>query len=217
MASEPALGTQENPASSGIALYNAGITTSGNYWINGGSGAYEAYIKMDAGGGWINLNLSNSVYSNLLVGGTGGGGSNMVAGGGTGTALLNANNGTYAQANSYGCNGSNYKSYLDLNSTFASDFNITEVRVKILYVSDNGNVVCGPYWTTTTSSRTQLQGTATQMNGACNNTPNRYSDQVGTGFTVEFHGPLNTNTRLFQQWTACGGSYVSKLQEIYVR
>ena len=210
-------GTQNNPASSGTALYNAGITTTGNYWIDGGSGAYEAYIKMDAGGGWINLNLSNSVYSNLLVGGAGSCGSNMVAGGGSGTALLNANNGTYQQANCYGCNGSSYKSYLDLNSTFASDFNITQVRVKVLYVSDNGNVVCGPYWTSTTSSRTQLQGTATQMNGACNNTPNRYSDQVGTGFTVEFHGPLNTNTRLFQQWTACGGSYVSKLQEIYVR
>ena len=73
MASAPELGTQQNPASSGTALYNAGITTSGNYWIDGGSGAYEAYIKMDAGGGWINLNLSNSVYSNLLVGGTGGG------------------------------------------------------------------------------------------------------------------------------------------------
>ena len=55
------------------------------------------------------------------------------------------------------------------------------------------------------------------MNGTCNNTPNRYSDRVGTGFTVEFYGPLNTNTRLFQQWTACGGSYVTQLQEIYVR
>ena len=217
MASAPELGTQQNPASSGTELYNAGITTSGNYWIDGGSGAYEAYIKMDAGGGWINLNLSNSIYSNLLVGSAGSCGSNMVSGGGTGTALLNANNGTYSQANCYGCSGSNYKSYLDLNSTFASDFNITEVRVKILYVSDNGNVVCGPYWTSTTSSRTQLQGTAIQMNGACNNTPNRYSDQVGTGFTVEFYGPLNTNTRLFQQWTACGGSYTSQLQEIYVR
>lgn len=211
------LGTQGNPASSGIALYNAGITTTGNYWIDGGSGAYEAYVKMDAGGGWINVNLSNSVYSNLLVGGTGYGGSNMVAGGGSGTALLNANNGTYAQANSYGCNGANYKSYVDLNSTFVSDFSITEVRIKLLYVSDNGNVVCGPYWTSTTSSRTQLQGTATQLNGACNNTPNRYSDKVGTNFIVEWHGVLNTNTRLLQQWTACGGSFVSQVQEIYVR
>ena len=214
---QPIPGTQNNPASSGIALYNAGITTSGNYWLDGGSGAYEAYVKMDAGGGWINVNLSNSVYSNLLVGGTGGCGSNAVAGGGSGTALLNANNGSYSQANCYGCGGASYKSYVDLNSTFASDFNITEVRVKLLYVSDNNYVICGPYWTSTTSSRTQLQGTATQLNGACNNTPNRYSDKVGTNFIVEWYGALNTNTRLLQQWTACGGSFVSQVQEIYVR
>jgi hypothetical protein len=214
---QPIPGTQDNPASSGIALYNAGVTTSGNYWLDGGSGAYEAYVKMDAGGGWINVNLSNSVYSSLLVGGTGSCGSNMVAGGGSGTALLNANNGSYAQANCYGCNGANYKSYVDLNSTFASDFSITEVRVKLLYVSDDGNVTCGPYWTSTTSSRTQLQGTAIQLNGACNNPPNRYSDKVGTNFIVEWYGALNTNTRLLQQWTACSGSFVSQVQEIYVR
>ena len=212
-----ALGTEGNPAASGIALYNAGITTSGNYWINGGSGAYEAYIKMDAGGGWINVNLSNSVYSTLLSGGHGTGGSNMAAGGGSGTALLNANNGTHAQANSYGCGGDSQKSYLDLNSTFVSDFSITKVRIVVLYVSDSGSVVCGPYWTSTTSSRTQLQGTSTQLNGACSNYPNRYSDQVGTNFTVEFHGTLNTTTRLFQQFTACAGSYTSQLKEVYVK
>lgn len=211
------LGTQANPAASGMALYNAGIQTTGNYWINGGSGAYEAYIKMDAGGGWINVNLSNSVYSTLLSGGNGTGGSNMAAGGGSGTALLNANNATHAQAQSLGCSGDQGKSYLDLNSTFVSNFSITKVRIVVLYVSDNGGVVCGPYWTSTTSSRTQLQGTSTQLNGACSNYPNRYSDQVGTGFTVEFHGTLNTTTRLFEQFTACSGSYTSQLKEVYVK
>ena len=212
-----ALGTQANPATSGMALYNAGIQTTGNYWINGGSGAYEAYIKMDAGGGWINVNLSNSVYSTLLSGGNGTGGSNMAAGGGSGTALLNANSATHAQANSLGCGGDSGKSYLDLNSTFVSDFSITKVRIVVYYVSDSGSVVCGPYWTSTTSSRTQLQGTSTELNGACSNYPNRYSDQVGTGFTVEFHGTLNTTTRLFQQFTACSGSYTSQLKEVYVK
>ena len=187
------LGSESNPASSGMALYNAGITTTGNYWLDGGSGPYEAYIKMDAGGG-----------------------SNMSSGGGSGTSLLNANSGSYSQANCYGCGGDAYKSYLDLNSTFVSDFSITQVRIKVLMNSTSG-VVCGPYWTSTTSSRTQLQGTAVELNGACSNYPNRYSDQVGSNFTVEFYGTLNTNTRLFQQFTACSGSYNSQLQEVYVK
>ena len=195
----------------------AGITSNGNYWLDGGSGAYLAYVKMDQGGGWINVNLNNSIYANLLTSGWGTGGSNMIANGGTGTALLNASNSTHAQANSYGCSSAPYRSYVDLDSTFASDFGITEVRVKILYISDNGNVVCGPYWTNTTSSRTIVQGTSTEVNGACNNTPNRYSDVVGTNFTVEFYGPLNTVTRLIESWTACGGSFTMQLQELYVR
>lgn len=206
-----------NAAASGKVLYENGITTTGNYWLNGGSGAYEAYVKMDAGGGWINVNLSNSVYPDLLTSGWGGGGSDLIAGGGTGTALLNANNSTHAQANSYGCASSNYKSYIDLDSTFASDFGITEVRIKILYVSDNNYVICGPYWPTTTSSRTILQGTATEVAGTCNNPPNDYSTLVGTGFTVEWHGPLNTVTRLLETWTACGGSFTMQLLEVYVR
>ena len=210
------LGSESNPASSGMALYNAGITTTGNYWLDGGSGPYEAYIKMDAGGGWINVNLSNSVYSTLLSDGAGGCGSNMSSGGGSGTSLLNANSGSYSQANCYGCGGDAYKSYLDLDSTFVSDFSITQVRIKVLMNSTSG-VVCGPYWTSTTSSRTQLQGTAVELNGACSNYPNRYSDQVGSNFTVEFYGTLNTNTRLFQQFTACSGSYNSQLQEVYVK
>jgi len=204
-------------APSATYLYNNGITTSGNYWLDGGSGAYEAYVKMDEGGGWINVNVSNSVYANLLTNSWGTGGSSLLSGGGTGTALLGGGNSTQSQANSFGCTGDNGKTVLNLDSTFASDFGITEVRVKILYVSDNGNVVCGPYWTVTTSSRTIVQGSSTEVNGACNNTPNRYSDVVGTNFTVEFYGPLNTITRLFETWTACGGSFTMQLQEVYVR
>lgn len=206
-----------NAAASGKALYDNGITTSGNYWLNGGSGAYEAYVKMDEGGGWINVNVSNSVYPNLLTNSWGSGGSTLLSGGGTGTALLGGGNSTQSQANSFGCPGANGKTVLDLDSTFASDFGITEVRIKILYVSDNGNVVCGPYWTQTTSSRTIVQGQAIEVNGTCANTPNRYSDRVGTNFTVEWHGPLNTATRLLETWTACGGSFTMQLQEVYVR
>ena len=204
-------------AASGKDLYDNGITTSGNYWLDGGSGAYEAYVKMDEGGGWINVNVSNSIYANLLTNSWGSGGSTLLSGGGTGTSLLGGGNSTQSQANYYGCPGANGKTVLDLDSTFASDFGITDVRIKILYISDNGNVVCGPYWTQTTSSRTIVQGQAIEVNGTCNNTPNRYSDRVGTNFTVEWYGPLNTVTRLLETWTACGGSFTMQLQEVYVR
>jgi hypothetical protein len=115
------------------------------------------------------------------------------------------------------CATADHKSKLDLSSAFASDFNITEVRVKIQYVSDNGGVTCGPYWNQTTSSRTIISGTSIQVNGTCNNPPNRYSDLVGTGFFVEFYGPLNVVTELLRAGTACGGSFTMMLSEIWVR
>lgn len=204
-------------APSGNYLYENGFTTTGTYWLNGGSGAYQAYVKMDYGGGWINLNVSNNVYNPLLTNTFGTGGSALLNGGGTGTALLGGGNSTQSQANSFGCPGANGKTRLFLNSTFTTDFNITEVRIKILYVSDNSNVVCGPYWPVSTSSRTIIQGSSIEVNGTCANTPNRYSDLVGTGFTVEWYGPLVTATELFSTWTACGGSFTMQLLEIYAR
>ena len=210
-------GTENNPATSGKVLYNAGFTTTGNYWLDGGSGTTQYYIKMDYGGGWINVNNGNSVYSTLLSSGWGTGGSDMLSGGGTGTSLLNANNSSHSQAQSYGCPAEPYKSYIDLNNTFATDFNITEARIKILYVSDDSNVTCGPYWTSAFSDRTIITGTSTQVDTTCNNSPNRYSDKVGTGFTVEFYGTLNSATRILQAWTACGGSFTMRLLEVYVR
>lgn len=213
-----AVGTSVNPASSGSALYAAGITENGNYYLDGGSGSTQYFVKMDNGGGWINVNTGNSVYSSLLTSGTGTGGSELLGGStATGTDLLNGGNATQAQALTYGCPGATGKAYLDLNSTFASDFSISEVRLKILYVSDDNSVTCGPYWTNGKSNITIISGSSTEVYGVCANPPNRYSDLVGTNFTVEFYGDLASSTRLLEAWTACGGSYTMRLLEVYVR
>lgn len=216
--SKAPLGTYENPATSGMAIYNSGQTSSGVYWLKTPGGTpFEAYIKMDYGGGWINLNKNLGPYTNVLTSSYGTGGSDMLTGASNvDVSALNCANSTHAQAQSLSCSGSSGRSVVSLNSTFASNFSITQVRLKVLYVTDDGNVTCGPYFTNSTTSRTIITGSSIEVEGTCNNPPNRYSDLVGTGFTVEFYGPL-ANNDLFYSWTACGGSFTIQLKEIYVK
>lgn len=213
----PALGSYNNPASSGIELYNAGFTQSGLYWIDGGSGKYETYLKMDYGGGWIMVNKSNSIYPTLLTSHWGTGGSDLLINGGSNLDSLNAGNSTQSQAHHYGCPGEAGRSYININNQFALDFNITQVRIKIYYDSDDGGVTCGPYWTSGINGRTIISGSSIQVDTTCANPPNRYSDKNGVGFTVEFYGTLQNIPRLFEAWTACGGSFTMRLLELYVK
>jgi hypothetical protein len=214
-------GSENNPFSgTGTGLYNAGFTTTGNYWLNSTStGPFEVRIVHDNGNGWINMTPTMGTMTNALTSGSGSGGSSFLQSPTLDpTSEMNNGTSTQSQAQVYGCPGINGKAYLDLNSSFASDFSITEVRIKMYFVS-GGNVICGPYWTnsTTQSSRVQLQGTTTQLNGACANPPNRYTDLVGSGFTVEWYGDISSSNRLLMSWTACGGSFGAQLKSIYVR
>jgi hypothetical protein len=213
------LGSELNPATSGIAIYNAGITTTGNYWLtSSGTGDFQALVDMNHGGGWINITPTMGSMTNALTSSWGSGGSNILTGANTDpTSAISCGNSSQSQASVYGCPGQNGQSIVSLNSTFASQFNISEVRIRLTYISDDGNVTCGPYWTNSITSRTIIQGTSAQIDGACNNPPNRYSDRVGTGFTVEWYGPLSDVTKLLYAWTACGGSYTMRLDQLYVR
>lgn len=218
-------GTITNPAQSGQEIYNAGLTTTGLYWFAGdtyGAGdgnQFQMYVKHDYGGGWININKNAGPYGTILTSGFGSGGSDILSGAATDTtSAINCNNSTHAQAGQVGCAGSAQRSYVDLASSFATDFSVSEVRMKITYVSDDSNVTCGPYWTDVISSGlTIISGTSTQVNTTCANNPNRYSDINGVGFTVEFYGTLASSTRVVTAWTACGGSFVMTLDELYVR
>jgi hypothetical protein len=217
--SKAPLGTYENPATSGQAIYNSGQTASGVYWLKTPGGTpFEAYIKMDYGGGWINLNRNLGPYTNVLTSSYGSGGSDILTGAsGFDTTALNCGSSTQAQASSFGCGGSSGQAYVSLNSTFASNFGITQARIKLIYVSDDGNVVCGPYFSNSLSSRTIITGTSIQVEGTCNNPPNRYSDLVGEGFTIEWYGTLISTSIILYAYTACGGSFNMQLREVYVR
>lgn len=217
--SKAPLGTYENPASSGMAIYNSGQTSSGVYWLKTPGGTpFEAYIKMDYGGGWINLNTNLGPYTNVLTSSYGGGGSDMLTGAsGVEVAALNCGSSTQAQAGTYGCPGENGKATISLNSTFASNFGITQARIKLVYESDDGNVTCGPYFSNSLTSRSIITGSSIQIEGTCNNPPNRYSDLVGVGFTIEWYGTLIDVTKILYAWTACGGSFTMRVKEIYVR
>ena len=218
-------GTITNPAQTGQEIYNAGLTTNGLYWFAGdtyGAGdgnQFQMYVKHDYGGGWININKNAGPYGTILTSGFGSGGSDLIAGAATDTtSAIAANNSTQAQATQVGCPGAAERAFVNLASAFATDFSISEVRMKWTYHSDDNNVTCGPYWVNPIGSGlTIISGTSTEVNTTCANPPNRYSDKVGTGFTVEFYGTLTTATRVAEAWTACGGSMTVSLDELYVR
>ena len=221
-------GTITNPAQSGQEIYNAGLTTSGLYWFAGdtyGAGdgnQFQMQVDHGHGGGWININKSAGPYGTILTSGFGSGGSDILSGAATDTiSAINCNNSTQNQAGSVGCSGANEKAYVDLASSFASDFSISEVRMKITMQS-HSSVTCGPYWDTVFSSGlTIISGASGQVYTRCNNSPNTYSEVANSAgsapFTVEFYGTLASSTRLVQTWTACGGNFIMTLRELYVR
>jgi len=217
--SKAPIGSAENPASNGNEIYNSGQTTTGIYWLtSAGTGDFEALIKQDYGGGWINMTPTMGTMTTALTSAYGTGGSNMLVSASTNPLLpIDCGLSTHNQAYTYGCGGSSGSSSISLNSTFATAFNISEVRIKLYYAGDDGNVTCGPYWVSNLSSRTIISGTSIQVDGTCNNTPNRYSDLVGSKFTVEWYGTLSSATLLLESWTACGGEMTFQVKEIYVR
>lgn len=220
-------GSITNPAQTGQEIYDAGSTTSGLYWFAGdtyGAGdgnQFQMYVTQDQGGGWINLTKASfGPYGTILSSGFGTGGSDILAGGVTADVFnaIACSNSIQAQATQVGCPGQGQMAYVNLQSAFATDFSISEVRLKITYVSDDNAVTCGPYFTSVMNGRTIISGTAVQVDTVCANPPNRYSDRNGTPpYTIEIFGSLLSVTRIVQAWTACGGSYTMKLDQLWVR
>lgn len=66
----PGLGTEFNPALSGVQLYNAGFRTNGVYYLNPtGQNTFKAYVILDRdGGGWVKvLQYNNGVNMNTTA------------------------------------------------------------------------------------------------------------------------------------------------------
>jgi hypothetical protein len=213
------LGTLSNPAPNGKAIYAADPTSpTGTYWLKSPSGVvYQAYIKMDQGGGWINLNLAAlGPYTTPLTSGWGtGGGNQLNSGSSTFGAPLGAGFVNNSQAVTFQCPSYAYRSFVTANATMVSDLSATQVRFKASATSLSG-VTCG-YINSDMTSITLISGTSNMMY-VCSNPPTSYSDVNPSSFTVEAYGGfISGTTRVYESWTACGGSFSSALTEVYIR
>lgn len=215
-------GTITNPATSGNEIYAFDpASPSGLYYLKSPGGVvYQAYIEMTNNGGWIRLNAGAiGPYTTPLTSSWGTGGGDMLTGASTTLGAAIAASYVYnGQAISLGCPGANGASHVVLNQTMFNDLAITQVRWKASVTSMDGNVVCG-YINSSQSNITLISGTSNMLS-VCNNTPNRYSDVNPGTFTLEAYGTISNSmgTRdVFNTWTACGGSYYVRIDELYVR
>jgi hypothetical protein len=221
------LGTSPQfPATSASAILTANPSApSGYYWIRTAtmSTPLQAYCKMDFGGGWINVSriIPEISSSPVLTGVVGGGGagdhigtdfSNPLSVAAGFIAGPNVNN---AQATVSGCSGGNAPSTIQTSAAFRTAFpSISQVRVKVWIGTNDGNVVCCTVGGM--GSVTMITG-STNILGICNNTPNRWSDLNGANQVVEFYGTPQSQTVLYTVSTACGGSFNSRVLELYIR
>jgi hypothetical protein len=214
------------PAVSATAIYNANNSApSGYYWIKpaGLSQPFQAYCKMDYSSGWMNVarSIPEISTSPVLVGVAGGSGAgdhigtdfsnplSVAAGYVSGPTVSNA------QATVYCCPGGSYPSTIQTTAAFRTAFpSISQVRVKVWIGTNDGNVVCATVGGM--GSVTMITGSSNIL-GICNNTPNRWSDLNGANQVVEFYGTPQSQTILYTVSTACGGSFNSRILELYIK
>ena len=215
-----ALGSLSNPARNGKDIIAANPSAaSGNYYLKASDGTvYQAYIKMDVGGGWINLNAGQlGPYTNTLTAGNGTGGGNMLSGGSsTAFAELNANFVNQSQAVTFTCVSYDYRSWIKANATFLKDVAATEVRWNFSIQNQN-SVTCG-FINNAAKSLIMISGN-TDMVARCSNSPT-YTGQNGGSFTAEAYGGLmaaEPDGYIFTTYTACSGSFDVRLNSLYVR
>jgi hypothetical protein len=214
------------PAVSATAIYSANSSApSGYYWIKpaGLSQPFQAYCKMDYGGGWMNVarlipEISSSPVLSGYVGGSGAGDmvgtdySNPLA---QPMSFINGVNVYNSQALTYGCPGGSYPSQIQTTSAFRTYFpSISQCRVKVWIGTNDGNTVCATV--SGFSGATMITGSSNIL-GICNNTPNRWSDLVGQNQVAEWYGTPPSSTVLYNTYTACGGGFYSRVLELYIK
>lgn len=211
------LGTFENPALTGNEIYASGQTSSGIYWLKTPSGTpYQAYIRMDHGGGWIRINQNLGPYTGALTGSkVGSGGGNMAAGSADGLSELNGPYVNNNQAAYYGCNDA-YFSWVSINPTLWSDIGGSDILVNWSAGGHSG-VVCGRNLSPT-GTMTITAGQANDVN-VCANTPNSWSDVNPQSFTSEqYYTGVTDITYAWKSWTACGGGSMNiRINDFYIR
>jgi hypothetical protein len=211
------------PAVSATAIYSANSSApSGYYWIKpaGLSQPFQAYCKMDYGGGWMNVSkFIPEISSSPVL--TGNGYSDMIGTdysnwASTPMSFINGINVYQDQESAYGCSGGSYPTTIQTSAAFRTYFpTITQVRVKVWIGTNSGNVVCATVGGM--GSTTMITGSANIL-GICNNTPNRWSDVNGQNQNVEFYGTPQSTTVLYTTSSACGsGGFYSRVLELYIK
>jgi hypothetical protein len=220
--------TPAYPASSAAAILTANPSApSGYYWLRltGMTQPFQAYCKMDFGGGWMMLDRLIPEIGGTTPVITG----NAVSSGG-GDMIGNDNNNpkiapiqfingltvNNSQSATFGCGGSAGRSQVQTSAALRAAFGtISAVRAKVFLGTNDGNVVCG--YVGQLTSPTMITGNINALS-VCNNTPNRWSDLVAQNQTIEFFGgPAVSQTVIYESWTACGGSFNSRILELYIR
>jgi hypothetical protein len=222
------LGTSPQfPATSASAILTANPSApSGYYWIKPAtlSTPFQAYCKMDFGGGWMNVpRLIPEISSSpVLIGNAGGSGASDMVGTDFSNPLavpLGFINGVTAsnnQTDTYGCGGGSYPSTIQTTSAFRTHFpTISQCRVKVWIGTNSGNVVCATV--SGMSAVTMITGSSNIL-GICSNTPNRWSDLVGQNQVAEWYGTPQSSTILYTTSSACGsGGFNTRVLELYIR
>lgn len=214
------LGSIGNPANNGIEIYNDGQTTSGTYWLKTPAGvSYQAYIRMDHGGGWVRINRTLGPYTTALSGGSvqSGGGDFTSGAADDGISALNGPYVSQTQASIYGCYDSAY-SYVSVNSTLWSDLGASDILIN-WGADGHSGVVCGRNLAPS-GTMTVTIGGANDVN-VCANTPNRWSDVNPQTLTSEqYYTGVDTADigTIWKSWTACGGGYMNiRINDFYIR
>lgn len=216
------------PAPSASAILTANPTApSGYYWLRltGMTQPFQAYCKMDFGGGWVLLDrLIPEIGGNTPVitgSAVGAGGGDMIGNDNINPKIapIQFTNGptvNNSQSGTFGCGGASGRSQVITSAALRSAFGtISAVRAKVFLGTNDGNVVCG--YVGQLISPTMITGPINALS-VCNNTPNRWSDVVAQNQTIEFFGgPAVSQTVIYESWTACGGSFNSRILELYIR
>lgn len=224
--------SQDNPAESGLQVLQSNPqATDGNYWITRPNGdVFQVKLKMDYGGGWMNITQNWGTISNALTahttGNTGYAQQHPFDSTSAGRSATEELNTRVAQLRSSGsCLRGAWE--IRLSPTMISEFGFTEYRAR--YYVNYQNAGCAGLGNSNTTNRTIITDTGLYTDSAavtgCNSfgSGNAYAQLHPSSFTFEHYGDLTSTsgstTVVANAYTVCEGDrYMNaSLKYLYLR